>query len=318
MDWIAFFEQHGIRYVEGPSKDVSAGAIGIPCPVCGNDTGTHYAVVAGEPLVKGCWRNQTHFMPASELVQLLSGCGPDRARRILFGEDAIPTVEQLEQRIVAIGSTESVATASHGRMVGDASFKLFTDQPSEGDATYRAYLESRGFNPARLSDVYDVSWCDSGPFGGRIIVPIYEYETQSRRTLMGWTGRTVMNSPIRYRAHPSGDALSRCLLETGFVDKQSHLVIVEGPFDALRVAEAGYAAVALMTNRVGPGKFARLEYLADRARRVSIMLDSDAMETHAFNVMAGIRSSTDIELAFLPDGVKDPGDMTEDMIRCAL
>jgi hypothetical protein len=318
MDWVSFFEKHGVRYVEGPAKDVSNGAIGIPCPICGDDTGTHYAVVAGEPLVKGCWRDQSHFMTATELVQLLAGCTPQRARRILFGEDTIATVEQLEQRMVEIGSAASVTASSHGAIVGDPAFKRFTERPCDGDAPYREYLEARGFDPAQLSAVYDVSWCSSGPFGGRVIVPIYEYESQSRRTLMGWTGRTVVNSPIRYRAHPSGDALSRCLLETGFVDKQSHLVIVEGPFDALRVAEAGYSAVALMTNRLGPGKFARLEYLADRARKVSIMLDSDAMETHAFEVMSGIRSSTDIELAFLPAGVKDPGEMTPDMIRSTL
>ena len=316
MDWIEFFEKYGVSYVEGPAKDVSAGAIGIACPQCGDDTGTHFAVVAGEPKVKGCWRDSGHFMTATELVRTLAGCDTERARRILFGEDAIASVSEMQDRLLALGQSTSSAPRKTPVVVGDPSFMSFENRV-DGDQRYREYLESRGFDPESLSLKYDVRWCPQGPHGDRIIVPIYRHESQYTRHFNGWTGRAVGNSPLRYKAYPPGDAISQCLLETGFVDNRTHLVVVEGPFDALRVAESGnYVAVALMTNRVGPGKLGRLIELARTARKCSIMLDADAFETQAFRLKADMMGYGDI--VCLPDGIKDPGDMSAEQIRGTL
>lgn len=315
MDWIEFFEKYGVSYVEGPAKDVSTGAIGISCPMCGDDTGTHFAVVAGEPKVKGCWRDSGHFMTATQLVQHLAGCSVRRARRILFGEDVIPSVEELGQRLTQIGDQTTSRPHAPTAVVGDPSFAPFVGSPEE--ARYAEYLQSRGFSPRDLCDRYDVRWCPEGAFGDRVIVPIYMHESPHSRVLCGWTGRSVGRSPIRYKAYPPGDALSHCLLETGYVSPESHLVVVEGPFDALKVAEAGdYVAVALMTNRVGPGKLSRLLQLARRARRCSIMLDSDAFETQAFQLKTDMLGHGD--LVMLPSGAKDPGDLSPQQIRSLL
>lgn len=101
--------------------------------------------------------------------------------------------------------------------------------------------------------------------------------------------------------------------------KMGTLVFVEGPFDAIRVWQAGYSACALLGNSLGEKKadivLSHLERLDPR--RVWVLLDADA-ESHALKLTYflqrhGIPGRNATEgLSLL--GRKDPGECTPEEI----
>lgn len=131
------------------------------------------------------------------------------------------------------------------------------------------YLLGRGMDAEDIADK-GLRVCTSGPYAGRIIVPVYEGGRLV--TFVARTWRKKAPGVITYRlpdwprpgAFFQGDALS--------VDTTGPIIVVEGVFDALHL---GGSAIAALNVPLGEEQVRRL---IGAKRPVVIALDGDAWE----------------------------------------
>ena len=129
------------------------------------------------------------------------------------------------------------------------------------------YLRRRGIAPATIAG-YDLGYCDFGRYAERIIIPIFQDAALVSFQARDYTGR----SPIRY-LNPPGALPSR-LFNLDRAARTGVVVLVEGPFDALRLAAY---AVALMGKGWNSAK--RTQLLRARPQTVLLALDQDGSAT---------------------------------------
>jgi len=311
IDWQRIFEQYGVDHIQGPAPNVRRGRIGINCPRCPNDTKHHFSVDIETGRVIGCWRDSTHWMPPAQLLSTVTGMSLPQALQLVGGK----------QQEMADGSTpaallrqleQSDAKPERTKMEALALPQEF--QPFQklygAEAKFRRYLEDRGFiKPLDTAKTFDLRWWSTGDFAGRIIFPIRRWVgAQWKERIVAWTGRAIGYSRARYKTHPPGSATESLLWESRPILKGDALVVVEGPFDALKAAVASdVTAVALLTNRAGPGKIGRIVELAKLARRTIVLLDRGA-EAQALDLQRDLAVIKPV-VAFVPEPWKDPGDM---------
>lgn len=97
-----------------------------------------------------------------------------------------------------------------------------------------------------------------------------------------YQARAMVEHPVRYQSPkaPRGDALVVCYQANldRYRETTSHLVIVEGPMDALAVAGAGAVGIGLMGNQPNNVVLAHILTYARNYSRVSIIPDIDAQD----------------------------------------
>jgi hypothetical protein len=93
-------------------------------------------------------------------------------------------------------------------------------------------------------------------------------------------------------------------------------VIVEGPWDAMRLSYAGYRAIALLGKKLPARLQADLLYAVGGHRRPVVMLDGDAVaEAQLLARWLELQPGIDaVDVIMLPDGM-DPGDLTNEEVR---
>jgi hypothetical protein len=171
--------------------------------------------------------------------------------------------------------------------------------------TAKNYLARRGIGQYEASKLGLVEWTGQG----RILVPYF-----SEGELIYWTGRrysTVYGEGPKYLSMPGKKPLYTPVhLDDHDVDT---LVLVEGTFDAIRVEQAGYAAVALGGKSLPQYLREKLLTLARDRDIIIVMLDEDALGS-AVQIQDTLMARTRATVRILPiDG--DPGDMPKHEIR---
>lgn len=163
------------------------------------------------------------------------------------------------------------------------------------------YLLGRGIGP---TDARNLGLCESGEYPGRVFVPFFW-----RGALIYWTARGIhpgvqpryVSAPGK---HPLYVATALC---------NDDIVVVEGPFDAIRVARAGFTGVALcgMTLPRHLEPMMRDVLNETRSTRVWILLDNthDALanSVRVSNRLTGLFDGQ-VSIAILPEQYKDPGE----------
>lgn len=318
FDWISWFESNGIDHTVGPAKDVRTGHVGIACPVCASDTGTHFSIDVSSGKVRGCWRDKTHWMSGPKLMRALAGVPECEAWKLLQSGDASAVSFDAASLLDTLESKES----ERGQFVGEdwpREFHPLGSGPSTFRAPFRDYMESRGFprhDHAALYQTYDISWCRTGRYKNRIIFPLFH-----KMMLVGWTGRAITRSRARYDTHPPGVAAGRIVWNNFAFEpkprKRDVLVLCEGTFDALKLDwfgwEHGLRSSALLGNNAGSAKLRVVAEIAQRFRKTYVMLDR-AAEGHALDIVAAL-SVCGVEYLELPGEADDPGEMTAQEVR---
>lgn len=142
--------------------------------------------------------------------------------------------------------------------------------------------------------------CRSGEYAHRIILPIVCPAGRS------FTGRTIWaDEDLRYKSGPGAGQL---LFGWQSLEGQDFAVIVEGPFDAMRVIEAGLPCVALLGKQLRAGQEAML--LSAPRRNYVVMLDADAHDD-ALGIAKRLHGMVSKPLR------KDPGDSTPAEVMAA-
>lgn len=299
-DWRSIVEQYNVSYVaSGPST--AKNNIYVDCPFCGAPgVGKHHMGLSLVGSAWGCWKDSSHrgIKPARLLRRLLRITWEEADSLVGTGTSLLQ-FDEIRRRLEPATPTPDPAPVEFN--------EEFESLASPRGLPYREYLENRGFeNPSSLSEHYSLLIARTGEYKSRIILPIIE-----DKKIFGWTARSIANAELRYKA--SSRLLGSFLFNFDPVKRGGRvLILVEGPFDALKLdyygAALGVRAVALMGTALTAGKAKRLVLLSKRFDDVRIMLDATEMRNTLM-----IQSS----LSFLGvrplwlTGVKDAGELSK-------
>ena len=212
-------------------QSVSKGNIAIHCPFCGDADPSEHMGLRLDPSNPywGCWRNPMHRgkNPLRLLTALLGG--NERKAREMIREQSELHPEDSGEGTLANIAFSRISEAKAVRLPAGAR-ALDSRQPHS--RPFLDYLEDRGFfDPEEAADRYELSYAISGEYRWRIIYPV---KFQGR--VVSYTGRAVGKSEgLRYltpSTHPIKHFVGnwdRCN------QKGERLVIVEGPFDMMKV-----------------------------------------------------------------------------------
>jgi len=317
--WQNFLDRHGIPY----SHSGGSANVHMQCPFCG--TGSHQAMsisLAGHGW--HCWRNDEHRgrSPVKLVQQLLHTSYHDACAIVGVTGATIPG--DLMGAVAGLIGPPPEAPPRQLDLLPE--FKSFVPRRISA-RPYVSYLRgpSRGFTDQQIDDMdrlYGLRYCERGPFRGRVIIPI-----RYNKELVSWTGRAVSTSvELRYRtlsheaeiAHrtglpravgPANDYL--LFHDEVLASDADTLLLVEGPFDALKIMmlgrRLGVVATCFFTMTPTDHQLGLLHRLVRRFKRRALLLDA-GMSTlpQALRIQSQL-SSLNVGIEQLPHGIKDPG-----------
>lgn len=173
------------------------------------------------------------------------------------------------------------------------------------------YLSERGITEATAQEFGIGFFPGKGSMHGRIVIPIHNATGE----LVAYAGRSIDGSEPRYK-FPAGFHKSRELFNLHRVVGEPSVVLVEGFFDCMKVAQAGFPCVALMGSTMSA---AQEKYLADHFGLVVLMLDGDDAGRGATAEIAERlqRSVFQVKTVELDDGVQ-PDELSEKELKAEL
>lgn len=299
MDWVGFLNDNHIEWVSrGPNT--ARDHISIKCIWCGEEDPSEHLGISLTTQAWGCLRNAAHRGHApSRLIAALLGCSYSQAQIIeaqysKADPDALPSL-----------SGNLVAPVEVSEELPD--FRPI--KPIGSTAKFWRYLEKRGFSdPEAVIGQYRLKCALTGRFKERLLIPFYQAEK-----LVAWTGRAIGPATARYLS-------SKLVKTTVFSEDELHhggdqLFIVEGPFDALKLdfygQQYGARATCVFGTAMSMDQIVILSTLCKRFRRVVVLFDFDAVEP-SYEATEWLKNVT---MGRLPDGVKDPGELSEKQIQ---
>lgn len=333
FDWPRFLRQHRIEYVTSGSN-VAAGNWNVRCPFCGENDPSQHLGISLKGAGWGCLRNTAHRGKSPvRLIRQLLHCSAEEAQR-LVGSTAVlaPSLGAFEASALALRGLDHKAAPAPLqtalRLLPE--FKpLLNDSPLS--RPFLAYLRARGYRDAQirwLAKNYQLYYATSGLYAQRTIIPIYDRYGD----LLSWTARTIRaDAQPRYRTlrmqgeEPTARvAANNTLLGLPLLwsaENPRALVLVEGPFDALKLTAFGYPfgvyATALFGLNVYPSQVAEVQELALRFGKVCLLLDEDAefQRLRLLSTLSGVR----VQVLKMPKDTDDPGALSgEQATRLAL
>jgi hypothetical protein len=336
FDWLRFLKQHRIEFVTDGPNFARGNVANIKCPWCGeNDPSQHMGI---GPKGWGCLRNAGHRGKSPAwLVQRLLGCSLEEAKRVTgSAADLAPTLDEFAASANALRRLSGVEVQTRAKKLallpefkpllsGSVFAKPFLD-----------YLRARGYRDAQikwLAENYKLHYATKGRFAYRIIIPIYDRFGQ----LLSWTGRTIVpEQQPRYKTlrmepderDPHGPvallASNHTLLGLPVLWGASNprvLILVEGPFDALKLTAFGHSlglyGASLFGLNVYTEQVAIVEELSRRFDRTYLLIDEDAVfqRLRLLNKLATVN----VHPLKMPANSDDPGAMRgEQVVELAL
>lgn len=323
FDWLRILDQYKVPYATA-GKNVSRGNFVVHCPFCGHeDQGMHMSVALKGRGWRCLRRNDQRGNHPGRLLAPLLGISIEQAYR-LVGDAVFVPDDFLAAVNAALADEPANAGAKPLKM--PAEFRAIDlSRPSQKLAVN--YLRERGFLRRQIESIsewWDIRIATAGAYRHRIIFPVYR-----DGALVGWTGRHIGNHEIRYKTlspdpekaeaegyKPALGPISDYLLfHDQLLDYEAHtLYLVEGPFDALKVnvlgSKRGAIATCCFTAQPSESQVAELHMMFPRFKRKVLLLDRGTIA----NALRTSRQFAGMGLMIgeLPQGVKDPGDLTQD------
>lgn len=314
MHWPALLARHHVPFVLDRGE---RNAI-LQCPWCGaSDEKKHDLSISLRGKGYKCWRNRTHRGRSNaRLIQALLHCSMERARELAGEQATLPLKRDSDfaaDVATLLGKSPERLKPSYLKLPADS-----RPLQSRGlGKVFWNYMKGRGFTDAEIDwlvENYQLHYATSGSYRYRIIVPVHD----ERGALMTWTARSVTDDPLRYKTLATDDSVkppAELLLGLDLlwrVPNPATLVIVEGPFDALRVSalghERGIYATCLFGLQASPTQADLLMQLRSRFRKVRLLLDNDVVLRHF-----GLGQALAVKTAKLPVGIKDPGALSREL-----
>lgn len=176
------------------------------------------------------------------------------------------------------------------------------------------YGLSRGVTRETL-ETFGAGLCLSkGSFAGRFIIPLHD----DRGQLVGYAGRSLDGSEPEYLFPPGDKGFYKSHLlfnlhrVVNTIGKEEAVVVVEGFFDTMRVAQAGFPCVGLLGSWLSDEQE---ELLARNFTRAILMLDgNDAGRQGTADALGRLARRLFVKVISLPDEA-EPDALSTDEIR---
>lgn len=254
---------------------------------------------------------------------MLLGCSSERAQAIVGSSANVPGY-------LAVGfDAEEQQEAPRRKLKLLPEFRPFVESYS-AKPFFNYLSDKRHFTRRQilhLTDEYDLQYCTRGAFKGRIIFPIYY-----QKRLVNWTARSIYPSvTLRYKTLSTDEEESQNNgLPAAVSSIGKHLlwyddlleadadtiILVEGPFDALKVnvlgRPHGVVATCFFTSSPSDNQLDLFHELLPRFRRRIVLPDVGA-EVMGMST-AALLAPLSVVMKTMPKGADDPGELTEDLL----
>lgn len=315
MDWEAFFKDHSVDYVtRGPN--VGRNNININCPFCADDPSHHMGISMIEK-GWGCLRCHTAGVNPTKLLRALLGCSYNQAKIVVQQYSAVDPDSLDEVAKLLLGDKADKKQRKRRKLHMPQEFRSIKSKGST--ARFYHYLYNRGFyNVDKLVKMYDLHCATTGKWKDRIIIPIY-----INNELVSWTTRALgktIDAP-RYMALSEEDGglinVFHTLMNWDYISKGGDLlIIVEGPFDAMKLDFYAYKYNACATCTFGTAMSNEqsmiIASMAKRFKKAVLLYDEGAAQA-IFEAQDKLMH-TNVECGFLPNNVEDPGAMSKKQV----
>lgn len=324
FDWQRFLSSRGIPYITH-GKNVGRGHIATHCPFCGSsDEGMHMEIHL-EGRGWRCFKNSREHKgkKATRLVQKLLQCSFEAAAAITEERTFLPNDYYSNLRSLMQGAAEPTRSTKPLKL--PVEFKPFDGPRKPSSDLFVNYLLSRGFDMKAIRHFthdFSLRYANRGLYQNRIIFPVY-----FKGKLITWTGRAIGKALVRYKTlSPNADEVPRnepialgpisdyLLWHDEIKAGRFHtFVLVEGPFDALKINVLGNAdgicASCCFTALPSEAQIELLHDLVPRMRRRVIMLDRKKTQQNSM-LVSKLLSSLDFKTILLKH-VDDPGELRD-------
>lgn len=328
FDWQAFCDKNHVPYVtQGPNT--ASGNISIKCPFCGEaDHSEHMGLSLDvHNPVWGCWRNKMHrSKDPALLVARIMGWSLEQAVNFIGTQRENPddfarAVENLS------GHSLQPPKERPKQLEMPSEFRKFNGQYPHAEQRFLEYLInkrgfSRGFALSGIIKNFGLRYAVAGDYAGRIIIPVF-----FGGKLTAWTARSVSDlAVVRYKSLEDENSvvnIKDSLLRRKGIEFSPHektLVLVEGPFDAIKLdcygSAFGIYPMALFGMIVSDAQMALLLKIGKKYKRIAVLLDS-AVAVERDTLASQLREylGDKVVSAKLPNGVKDPGDLNKHQVE---
>lgn len=288
--WRDLLTYAGVRWADR-GANTSRGHVNIQCPWCGEADPSHHLAIEEETGAYYCRRNPDH-----------GGRSPWWLLRALRVRDIDRLLD--DYSTTPIPQRQRPRTKEEKRHLGL--------RRAEEIPLAMGYLRSRGYpDPVRVSRRFGLMAAPYGRLAARLFFPVSDGEYVGRAVRPGLEPRYLATSPASRLYVPLPEEYDGgCLL------------LVEGPFDALRLQTAILeifgrrfgAAVALLGLALTSDKLLHLSRLIDQADLTLVVLDRDQPVSAAGRLAASLEKRTKrrVERAEGPAGRKDPAEASQE------
>jgi hypothetical protein len=294
-DWRSLLDQARIPWrVKGPNT--SKGNVSIECPFCGDDPSFHFQLSETFDGYR-CLRDSRHN--GSHMVRLLVALGYSRTEaQVLLHEHKL----------------DKKPLPPKPRAIEDLTDIWQRFPPAEDAPHSMRYLKGRGFtNPMQTAIDYDLRYARAGDWAQRVLIPF-----AVDGIVVSWAGRaTTSYLRPRYRMYdPSPPGL---IYVPRVITTEQTVVIVEGQFDALKIAVAterdSVGVIGLSgKNLDSADRLLRLAHVLGKSRRLILLaLDPDVsvgVASHSIMLVAQALRWCYVARLHVPVGQEDPGAMS--------
>lgn len=316
FDWLQFLNDHGIEYTES-GRNVSKGNIALACPFCnqsGDPDPSQHMNISLKGRGWACWREASHRgISKARLVQALLNVSWQKACELAGVEEAPLYVHgDYLAKLQELYPSEPITTVAKMNMPRD--WQPLADAKGVTAELFFNYMkDKRTFSrndTTTLARRYDLQISHQEQWAKRIIFPIRD----ERGRLVNYTARAIGNkTALRYKTAKTQDAaqrMSQCVLDLPRLMRTEGevLVIVEGPFDVMRLSwigeSLGVFATCCFTANITSFQGSLINRMIG-FRKKYIMFDRAAM----IQALKAKEMVPEAELAWVPEGTKDPGEL---------
>jgi hypothetical protein len=256
----------------------------------------------------GCHRDQSHRgKSGAYLIRALLGCSISQAKHIVK-QYTHNDPDTLDEALTALLDEEGEAGPEEPKdntklVMQYLEFRHIKNRGST--KRFYDYLESR--NMHKLIERYELRCALTGRYQDRVIIPV-----RQNGKLLGFTSRAITNPKHAPRYLASSSDLKAAIFDYDNVKLGGGaLFITEGPFDAMRINDnSGVKATCTFGTSVTIPQIALLRAVAKKYTNVWVLFDEGADGPGA-----ELASWIGAKQAFLPWGIKDPGELTAEDLR---
>jgi hypothetical protein len=313
---IEFLNKHNIPYIEG-GVNVKRGEVNIRCPFCIDDPSAHLGVDEQRQIFS-CWRNPRHRGRLVKLIMVLGRISYSQACALLGQNDHWFDGGAFSN---FIANPEAFFEADKIKIKTLPKYP-FKDYNVKIPRLFVDYLISRGFYYKHIPDLfneYSIRYCVEGLYRDRLVIPV-----TLRGEQVTFTTRSISDG-IRYLSLSEKDGALLSIKETvwnfdNLLDYGGEILFLcEGPLDALKLdyygKKIGGRATCLFGKNIKMEQILLLSELVERFNKVVLLLDRTEFDSMLRMERLVSFLKKPVVIGELPDGVKDPGELSIIQVR---